>query len=278
MRAPLISMTLLAVSVLAGCSTHRRAPYANDPVLLHYKPTLNDSATIIAEKQWRHAPAKPPKPPTSTDKPAEEPASTPSTPTAGLVAPKPEAAGQLLAPPPKGTPAVVAQTSEQPGSQLPMRPVEAGAVASTPVPPPPVSAGAANPPASGVNLPAPDGIQPAKAEQAAEASAAPAPPPEISSPSAHHVAPGMYGHDKDYHWVQGVLERHYRGYYCIRYCDPSEEDANGGKVRLIESASLEQFQEGDVIGIQGEIVPNSTDSFHTNPRYLIHDIWLVRKK
>ena len=88
----------------------------------------------------------------------------------------------------------------------------------------------------------------------------------------------MYGHDKDYHWVQGVLERHYRGYYCIRYCDPSEEDANGGKVRLIESASLEQFQEGDVIGIQGEIVPNSTDSFHTNPRYLIHDIWLVRKK
>ncbi len=100
----------------------------------------------------------------------------------------------------------------------------------------------------------------------------------VSSAAGHPTAPGKYGHDKDYHWLQGTLERHYRGYYCIRYCDPSVEDVNGGKVRLLESNLLEGFQEGDIIGVEGEVMPNSTDSFHTNPRFRIRDIWLVRKK
>jgi hypothetical protein len=287
MRAAIFPSLVLIVVITTGCSTHRNAPYANDPVYLHYKPTLNDSATIIAEKQWRHLPAKPPKPPVAAEKPADNPlASQPAT-SPEISAAKPELTGSLLAPPPGSQPGPTAPVADAVVSSLPERPVEprvAPAANSAPAPTEVVGGASAELPSPELlplpnqnNEPAatPNTVQVAKAEEIAAPSSL---PPDVPAAAGRRSVAGNFGHDKDYHWLQGTLERHYRGYYCIRYCDPSVEDANGGKVRLIESACLEQFQEGDVIGVEGELIPDSTDSFHTNPRYHIKDVWLVRKK
>ena len=287
MRGSLFSGLVLAAVISAGCSTHRNAPYANDPVYLHYKPTLNDSATIIAEKQWRHMPAKPPKPPVASERPTDDPLAVQPTAGANVVSARPEVAGSLLAPPPGSQPRSAAAPADAVVSSLPERPMESGnaqPAASAPAPATVVGGASAELPSPEIlplpnqgAEPAPNTVQVAKAEEIA-APTAPPRVPDMPASTGHRTATGDFGHDKDYHWLQGTLERHYRGYYCIRYCDPSVEDANGGKVRLIESACLEQFQEGDVIGVEGELVPDSTDSFHTNPRYHIKDVWLVRKK
>jgi hypothetical protein len=95
----------------------------------------------------------------------------------------------------------------------------------------------------------------------------------------HRVVPGEFGHDPDYHWIQGTLERHYHGDTCIRYADPAVEDQYGGKVRVEEDRLLAQFHEGDVLGLEGEIVPPSErDRPGSAPRFLIHDVWLARQK
>ncbi len=151
MRQPLISVVVLVAAALAGCSTHRNTPYANDPVLLHYKPTLNDSATIIAEKQWHHSPAKPPKPPVAQDKIANELAISlpPVSPVAGPL--KPASADQLLPPPPGMQMPSVALTPEASGPPLPVRPTapEPPSIASTPV-------AVSEPPASPISVPPPE--------------------------------------------------------------------------------------------------------------------------
>ncbi len=88
-----------------------------------------------------------------------------------------------------------------------------------------------------------------------------------------------FGRDADYHWIQGVLERQYHGDTCIRYGDPAVEDQYGGKFRLDDERLLADFHEGDVIGMEGEVVIGSDqDRPGAAARYHIHDVWLVRQK
>src|SRR5262249_27536065 len=106
---------------------------------------------------------------------------------------------------------------------------------------------------------------------------APAKPPEkIIDLAGRPRADGNYGHDDGYHWLQGVLECHYRGYYCIRFCDPSVEDQYGGKFRLDDDARLGAFGEGDVIGVKGQVM--AVRDGERQPRFFIHDAWLVHSK
>src|SRR5262249_39912097 len=59
MRTRLLTICVLSVLVMTGCRLGRRAPYADDPTLLYYKPTLNDSSTVLAQRaRWRD-PVKP---------------------------------------------------------------------------------------------------------------------------------------------------------------------------------------------------------------------------
>ncbi len=263
MRSLFASLCVVSVGLLAGCSSGRKAPYASDPVLLHYKPTLNDSATIMAEKQAHRGPTKPPMPPGSRE-PADDPtlaknASADKNTQSAKVATPP---GQLLAPPP-GTGIELAKNSEPAAtpeaSSMPVRPPEPGAL--------PVPAVQTRPEPIPVSIP--------------DAVPVSVPQPVVDARSTtvdRRSVDGTYANDKDYRRVQGVLERHYRGWYSVRYCDPSEEDRYGGKFRLVDDQRINQFKEGDVIAVEGEMIPNGPESYNMNPRFRIHDIRMVRQK
>src|SRR5262249_26736418 len=99
-----------------------------------------------------------------------------------------------------------------PESTLPTRPVTKTIADASPLPPP--------------------------AAAKTEAPAPAKPPEKIIDLAGRPRADGNYGHDDGYRWLQGVLECHYRGYYCIRFCDPSVEDQYGGKFRLDDDPRL----------------------------------------
>ncbi len=84
---------------------------------------------------------------------------------------------------------------------------------------------------------------------------------------------GTYGNGPDYGWLQGVVDRHYRGHWYLRYCDPSVEDKNGGKVCLADDPRLSQLKDGDVIFVEGDIVQEKElidrGPWHHYPRYQI---------
>jgi hypothetical protein len=104
------------------------------------------------------------------------------------------------------------------------------------------------------------------------------PSTETVSLSADQRAERGYGHAPDYSWVRGVLGKHYHGHWDLRYCDPATEDTWGGKVRLGKDPRLEQFKEGDILLIEGEIVPDSRGNrgeWHHHPAYRIRSVQLL---
>jgi hypothetical protein len=92
---------------------------------------------------------------------------------------------------------------------------------------------------------------------------------------------GSLGHDAQYTWIQGVVEKHYHGRIYLRYCDPSVEDPHGGKVCLDHDPSLEQFKEGDVIRVEGTISHEPDPSRHAGwqhfPHYHVQSARLIQR-
>ena len=209
----------------------------------------------MAEKQAHHGPTKPPMPAGSRD--AVDSSTVAKTITDKNIQPAMAEAppGQLLPPPGQGPELarMTTPTPTSPPSSLPVRPQDAG------------------------TLPAPKMISDsvATASQPVADTAATAP---VTATTEIKSADGIYAHRADYHSIQGVLERHYRGYYSVRYCDPSEEDQHGGKFRLVDDQRIGQFNEGDVIALQGEMIPNGPEEYNLNPRFKIHTLRLVRQK
>jgi hypothetical protein len=111
----------------------------------------------------------------------------------------------------------------------------------------------------------------------------PPPPTPVRPPASlakRIETPGRFARDSEYRWLQGVLEKHFKGYYCLRYADSSVEEAYGGKVRLVDDARLTQFHDGDVLRIEGELVSESEGGPHArweNPRYRVKGIELVQQ-
>lgn len=325
MRRYAVGLTLLGC-LAGGCLSQRKPPYANDPLLLHYKPTLSDSATILAEKQARRGPVRPPLPPGASDRSAGES-------TIGLPQrPDPVRAQKDTAPepPPPSKPAKEEATLLPPPPRDDSPPVAAGpepAIEADPLPPPktivraeellptamakfeaiapsmtstvpPRTEKPLSPPtaanvhvvaiAERPKLDSPQESTPAPAVSAQPTAVVTVPTEEIKPVSAESPGPaalpgkprrsvdGDFGHDSDYHWLQGKLERHYRGYYCVRYRDPSEEDAHGGKVRLQDDPRVTAFADGDIIGLEGGV--EAATGERGNPTYIVRDLWLVRKK
>jgi hypothetical protein len=93
---------------------------------------------------------------------------------------------------------------------------------------------------------------------------------------------GKYGHAPDYTWLQGVLDRHYHGHLGLRYCDAATADPWGGKVCLDDDPRLNQFQEGDIIQVEGALVPEADPGrkggWKHYPRFRVSEVWLVQKK
>src|SRR5262249_23218957 len=93
---------------------------------------------------------------------------------------------------------------------------------------------------------------------------------EASSEGSTPPAPS-FARSADFRWLQGVLEKDYRGRYSLRYCDATLADRGGGKVSLFPDSRLGQFQDGDVIRVEGMLVPLlktlSNTAWDYEPRY-----------
>jgi hypothetical protein len=110
---------------------------------------------------------------------------------------------------------------------------------------------------------------------AALASAAPV------AQTGHRTVSGPYGHSDDHTWLQGELDRHYRGHLDLRYRPASEEDAFGGKVRLENDPRLAEFRAGDIVAVEGELVRDpdgEAQPWSQYPRFHIRDIKLIERK
>jgi hypothetical protein len=108
----------------------------------------------------------------------------------------------------------------------------------------------------------------------APAEAPPAPP-------VPRQVPGTYGHGPDYTWLQGILVRQSQGRPGLRYCDPAAVDAWGGQVILEQVPGLAQFQEGDVLYVEGELVRSQGEADHGGwnycPHYRVREVRLVKR-
>lgn len=93
---------------------------------------------------------------------------------------------------------------------------------------------------------------------------------------------GAYGRNGDYTWLQGTLDKHFRGHYTLRYCPATEEDAWGGKVHLEDDPRLGGFQEGDVVAVEGDFVRENgkvaLGAWNHYPRFRIRSIQLIQRK
>jgi hypothetical protein len=265
------SALALTAGLLAGCqSSARRSPYADNP-LLQTRPPLqqtnagNDRLNQIAQAGPR------------TVVPPPGMAGSPTTyQSAALTAPATTAPSQ---------PPVYATTTTYTSPPMPdAGPAMPDPVAAAPAAPPmpdPLPAQAPTPePIATTAAVAPDPLMP------------PAPPPTMSALAAPPaaapptIAPvrqvnGRFGHAGDYTWLQGELDKHYRGYLDLRYQSPSEEDAFGGKVRLEGDPRLGEFQAGDVVAVEGELIRDAeggSQAWGQYPRYRIRSIRLIERK
>jgi hypothetical protein len=109
-----------------------------------------------------------------------------------------------------------------------------------------------------------------RTQESATGTAVPATPAMRSGAASGTVMSGIYGHDADYTWLQGMVEKHYHGRLYLRYCDPSVEDTHGGKVCLDHSPDLEQFHDGDIIRVEGTLNTEHDPSRHAGWQHFPH--------
>lgn len=98
--------------------------------------------------------------------------------------------------------------------------------------------------------------RPQEAEEGADLGVIiPASASEFVIQSSPALSAHSYHHDAEYTQLRGEVDRHYRGFVSLRYCDPAQDDPWGGKVYLLDDPRLSELQSGDVIEIVGELRP-----------------------
>ena len=102
----------------------------------------------------------------------------------------------------------------------------------------------------------------------------------LTAPEDTHPPAPVFGHAPDLSWVQGVLDRHYQGHFELRYCAHTIEDRWGGKVRLEADGQLAPFRDGDVVRVEGYVIPEAGDgprAWDEAPRFKVRSVRLVRR-
>jgi hypothetical protein len=110
-------------------------------------------------------------------------------------------------------------------------------------------------------------------------------PVDFSNVKSEETAlkPGQkFGHASDYRWVAGVLDHHQKGgYWTIRYAEYSSDDRWGGKVRLMNAENLKDYQNGDFVVVDGELLaPNSAanrDPGVQYPPFKLNNVKLIER-
>ncbi len=268
---------ILTAGLLAGCqSAPRRMPYDDNPLLQSRQPLVQSAPTSDRLAQIAQA-----GPQTVVPPPAIAGYQQPAPPGFALAkttydtTPAQAPSTTLYTPPaPDAGPALPPQlsTAAPPLTPLPSQSAPAAPLMTAPAPAPALTPPAAPP----VMAPPPAPAAPVSAAVTTQP-AAPAPATEV----AVRKVEGRYGRAGDYTWLQGELDRHYRGHLELRYRPASEEDTYGGKVRLEDDPRLAQFRAGDIIAVEGELVRDpegGSPSYSQNPRYHIRDIRLIERK
>jgi hypothetical protein len=157
---------------------------------------------------------------------------------------------------------------------VPQLPSFATSLPGSMTPPP----GGLKPVANVEMAPAPVAMRPAE-PVFIPAPAANLPPPPIVRPAvaANPGLPLTYAHDPDYQWLQGEIDVHYRGHKELRFRPASEDDAIGGKVRLVDDPRLADLQMGDIVRVEGELVRDDPTAVGgQGPRYHVKSVQLVK--
>jgi hypothetical protein len=249
----------LTASLVAGCeSGPRRTPYSDNPLIQARQPLLQ------------------PQPVNGADQLAQVAQSGPRM----VVVPPPGWSQQPAT-------AVAAQTNpvQTPAAQQTYTPPAPIGGPPAPPAPPPIAIPTANaivaPPPAPLPLPQ---SQPVPLTSAPAITPAAAIVPSTPAPVAQAVVrqvEGQYGHAPDHTWLQGVFDRHYRGYPELRFRAASEDDPLGGKVRLEDDPRLAEFRPGDVIAVEGELLSDpdgASQSWSQYRRFHIRAVKLVERK
>jgi hypothetical protein len=85
------------------------------------------------------------------------------------------------------------------------------------------------------------------------------------------------GHEADYTWVVGQLYR-LGNMWVLRYALAEEKDRHGGSVLLTTAADMQNFREGDLVSVQGQILNGGRHSEQIPcPVYRATEVSLVER-
>jgi hypothetical protein len=108
----------------------------------------------------------------------------------------------------------------------------------------------------------------------------PVPPaqPAATTPTPSEKPRARFDHAPDYAWLIGEIDVHYRGHKELRFCPISEENAIGGKVRLVDDPRLAELKAGTLVRVEGELVRDDPIALAGEyPRYHIRIIQVIEK-
>lgn len=247
-----------AGAILAGCQSSPKAPYADNPLLMSREPLKQPAAAASKPASGstvsKSIPVVPPPTTVSRVNAAQGPRTTPPSPPAAnkpAAEPTPTTAEAVKAQnKPTAKPAIAAASATAPST--PIRPVLPKTIDATELTPP-VSALT---PAGPVSP-----ITPVAAVRTAPKNDAPA---------------TRFAHAPDYSWLVGEVDVHYRGHKELRFCSLSDENAIGGKVRLVDQPQLADLKPGARIRIEGELVRDDLAASNGEyPRYHIRSVQVL---
>ena len=84
----------------------------------------------------------------------------------------------------------------------------------------------------------------------------------------------LYGHGENYEWLMGVLHRVHipRKGWKIRYARLDQQDRWGGSVVPAPDVRMDEFEDGDNVFVEGEVIGDRASLYLTGPRYRITTI------
>lgn len=83
-----------------------------------------------------------------------------------------------------------------------------------------------------------------------------------------------FGHGEEYGWLRGQLQRvHVPGSdWKLRYAPLSEVDKWGGSMVLAPDARLDDYEDGDFVYVEGEILSNRPTLYLSGPLYRVRTV------
>jgi hypothetical protein len=67
------------------------------------------------------------------------------------------------------------------------------------------------------------------------------------------------------------------GLWVLRYAPLWKEDANGGSVVLARDRQMDSYRDGDLVTVEGEVLPERGSARLGGPLYRVHSIQLIER-